>query len=427
MRIAPHDLFFWGASSFLIGDAIASATVGFADAASRISFLLAAYLLMATLMRLAGKKELTTLCLACAAFGSAYLFAYAGFRNGEPVRFGTKTELRGVVTRAEHRLDSQALSLDNGLEIFADRYPEFAYGDELRLEGVVEKSKSPFFSGTVNARHARISLVGRHRGNPLKENLIRAKEAFEGSLKRNLPHEQAAFLAGLTFGTTEEFSKKLSAELKASGTTHLVALSGANITGIMDGVAVFLLLFLPPRKLFWPLLAAMTLFVVMTGAESSLVRAATMTAIFMVGRKIERARSFRNALAGAALGMTLWDPRLLVFDLGFQLSFVAIMGLAYLKPVLEKISPWKNRHFLEAVAAQLAVMPVLYLAVGRATPWAIVPNLLLVPVIAPSVGLGFLTGALGLIHPALAFAPAWFAGILLAYAMAVIRFFAFGM
>ncbi len=427
MGYAPHIWFFRVGIFFLIGVALASGTVAFASAAVQALFILCAIALAVLVTHTAGRKDLVPFLVIGTAAGAVYFLAYAGLHRDPSIRFGTKTEIRGIVIRTERRINGQILTLDDYLRISTNRYPEFNYGDAIRLEGTPQKSKSPFFSGTVNAWHVKITVTGRHKGNALKERLLGIKNSFEGKLKEMLPHDQAAFLAGLTMGNTEEFSKEFSDELRASGTTHLVALSGANITGIMYAVAAALLLFLPRRNIFWPLFAIMILFVVMTGAESSLVRAAVMTSIFMAGQRLERASSFGNALIAAALGMTLWDPRLLVFDLGFQLSFVAIMGLAYLKPVLEKYSPIKNELFLTSLAAQLAVMPVLYAAVGRATPWAIFPNMLLAPVIPTTVGLGFLTGAAAFVHPIIAFVPAWLTGILLTYEMAVVRLFAFGM
>ncbi len=428
MRYAPHDLFFWLASFFLAGVALASATIPFTDIFARIFFITFAILLGIAILYLIEKNNLIVLFVVSAIVGVVYFLVYTTLYHTQSVlvRFNKKINIHGIVIRAEHHIDAQALTIDNNLKIFADRYPEFTYGDEIQLIGIAQKSKSPFFAGVVNARHTTITRLKIRQGNTLKEKLFAIKDAFESNLKKTLPHDRAAFLTGLTFGTTEEFSKKFKDELRASGTTHLVALSGANIIGIMQAVTVILLLFVPRRKIFWPVLTVMTLFVIMTGAESSLVRAAVMSGIFLTARHLERVSSFRNALTAAAFIMVIYDPRLLIFDLGFQLSFVAIMGLAYLKPILEKISPIKNQYFLDTMSAQLAVMPVLYIAVGRATPWAIIPNLLIVPIIPHTVALGFITGAAAFIHPALAFAPAWFATILLTYEMAVVHYFAFG-
>lgn len=162
----------------------------------------------------------------------------------------------------------------------------------------------------------------------------------------------------------------------------------------------------------------------MTGAEASLVRAAIMNGIVLVGSQYERAGSMRNAIIAAAFVMALFNPLVPAFDLGFQLSFAAILGMAYLQPTIEKYSPWKNKTLITGIAAQAGVMPVLALAVGRVNLLSIIPNMLVAATIPATVGLGFATGALGFVSTALSFAPAWLANILLSYEMGVIRIFA---
>lgn len=423
-RLPLHDAFFYGAASFLGGVALWSVTTPFAHAGPRTLFLAGAVLAIVLIARETGIRHigLITCAVIC---GVAYAAGYrAAQRSAIPS--GTKTEIRGVVTEAEHRTASQILTLGNGLRITADRYPEFSYGDLIAFEGIVRKPRSPLVTGTVNAYHAPIELIAKNQGNPVKAKLLEIRAAFERALESALPGEQAAFMAGLTVGSTAGLSPEFQEDLRESGTTHLVALSGANVMGLIGVALLALSLVLPRRRTFWPLVALITLFAVMTGAEPSLVRASAMGIIFLWSERIERTRNLRNAITAAALAMVLWNPDLLAFDLGFQLSFMALLGIAYLKPHIEKRSPWKNEHFLNALAAQIAITPVLALAVGRVTPWAIVPNVLLAPIIPYAMGAGFVTGGAALVHPSLAFAPALSARVCLAYAMAVIHIFAFG-
>lgn len=417
-----HDAFFYGASSFLGGVALASVTTQFHDPGLRIAFLAGAMLAIGYIARKSriGHATLIVCAMAC---GALYVMAHGAIKQ-ENIRFGVKTEIRGIVKEAEHRIASQTLTLDNGIRITADRYPEFSYGDLVALEGVIRKPRPPRNVGTVNAYHAPITLITRGKGNPIKAKLLGIRKKFERALDKTLPREQAAFMAGLTVGSTEKLSEEFRKDLRTSGTTHLVALSGANVMGLVNVTLLALSLFLPRRRTFWPLAALITLFAIMTGAEPSLVRASVMGIIFLWSERIERLRSFRNAITAAALAMVAWNPNLLVFDLGFQLSFAAMLGIAYLEPHIKKWSPWKNEHFLRALAAQIAVTPVLAIAVGQVTPWAIVPNVLLAPVIPYAMAAGFVTGGMELVHPILAFAPALAAQVCLVYAMAVIRIFA---
>ncbi len=416
----PHDMFFWAAFFFLLGTLVGSCTLPFHGLASRTGFIGATAVTAVVVLRLLGMRRISPYA-AFVVIGAAYCLFYGAHRFPEPIAFGHMGNIRGLVMRAEHHLDHQELSLGNGLRIYADRYPEFEYGDTIALRGEAKRSKNPLMAGIVNARHATIRLESEGGGYAIQRRLLAAKAAFENNLKRVLPSDQAAFLAGLTLGTTDEFSKEFVDELRASGTTHIVALSGSNVTGIIAGIMFLLGLVLPRRKIFWPTILAIALFVAMTGAESSLVRAAIMNGIVLAARRYERAGSMRNAIVAAALMMALWNPLVPAFDLGFQLSFAAILGMAYIMPILERYSPWKNRTLLESVSAQAAVMPLLAIAVGRTAPFAIIPNMLIAAAVPYTVTLGFLTGGTALVSGTLAFAPAWLAGILLSYEMEVIH------
>lgn len=417
-----HEKFFWAALFFLVGTLTASVTTDFPTTLMRLEFAGVATLFVLTALYFL-KKPYAPLALVLM-LGASYCIAYDLYRQSTHIVFGRETKLEDIIEKAEQHLDYQEIDLRNGVRITADKYPAFAYGDRIATTGVIKKSKSPLIRGYMNARHAQIKTVGRHEGNTVKERLYAFKNIFEDNLNKTMPSEKAAFLSGLTLGTTAKFSKDFLNDLRVTGTTHLVALSGANISQIINALIFALAWFVPRKKIFWPALAVITLFVIMTGAESSLVRAAIMNGIFLMGNHYERTGNIRNAIIAAAFVMTIANPLVPAFDLGFQLSFAAILGMAYLKPVIEKISPWKNKELMNAISAQVAVMPVLAVTVGHATPVAILPNVLVAFAIPYTVGLGFLTGALAFVSPVLAFAPAWLANILLTYEMAVIGIFA---
>jgi ComEC/Rec2-related protein len=420
--LPPHETFFWAAFFFLAGTLAASATVNFPSTLMRAEFIgIAATLILITLQWL--KKPYAPLALVLL-LGGIYCITYDLHRQAERITFGHETKIEGIILQAEQHLDYQELRLANNIVITADRYPAFAYGDRIRLTGTVRRSKSPLVRGYVTAHHTNIKIIGRHEGSVIKEYLYAFKSAFENNLKKVLPSEKAAFLSGLTVGSTAEFTKNFLVDLRTTGTTHLVALSGSNVSGIISMLMLALTWFLPRKKTFWPALFVITLFVVMTGAEASLVRAAIMNGIVLAGSYYERTGSMRNAIIAAAFIMALWNPLVPAFDLGFQLSFAAILGMAYLQPVITRYSPLKNKELMTAIAAQAAVMPVLAITVGHANLFSIIPNMLIAIAIPATVGLGFLTGTLGFASTTLAFAPAWIVNVLLSYEMGVVHLFA---
>lgn len=418
----PHETFFWAAFFFIVGTLMASATIGFPSALMRMEAVALVTAIIAIALH-ALKKPYVPLALAILV-GGGYCVAYDLHRTAVPIIFDRAKKIESVITQAEQHLDYQALTLENGVRVNTDRYPAFTYGDHIAFIGTVKKSSSPLSRGYVNAFRADIKVIGHKEGNPLKAQLFRLKAAFEHNLKSVLPSEKAAFLSGLTVGSTAEFTKDFLTDLRTTGTTHLVALSGSNVSGIIYALMFALTWILHRKKVFWPALAVITIFVIMTGAEASLVRAAIMNGIVLAGSHYERTGSMRNAIIAAAFLMALWNPLVPAFDLGFQLSFAAILGMAYLQPIITKYSPWKNKELMTAIAAQTAVMPVLAITVGHANIFSIVPNMLIAIAIPTTVGLGFFTGILGFASTTLAFAPAWIVNVLLSYEMGVVHIFA---
>ncbi len=430
MRYQLYDLFFYTAGFFLVGVLTASATAAFITLSAQIIFIVLATSSIALALWMRGKSTLIPFTLLMLAGGGYYL-SYDAYHINPSIIFNKQTTITGIIIDARHHFDSQELTLETKIKIYADRYPEFNYGDRIAVTGIVQKSRSPLLTGSVNAYHAKIKLLGTRNGNIIKEKLLALRNAFENNLKNVLPHEQAAFLSGLTVGATEEFSKEFKDDLLKSGTTHIVALSGSNITLITWFVGGILGYFLPRRTVFWPTISIITLFVIMTGAEASLVRGAVMGSIMLAANQYERIKSFRNAITAAAFIMILYNPKLLAFDLGFQLSFLTMLGIAYIQPWLEERSgrirnvPFAD-GFFATIAAQIAVMPLLIIKTGNIAPWSFIPNMLIVPAIPSTMGAGFITGILGFISPLIAFFPGLLVTVLLQYEMAIIHLFAFG-
>jgi competence protein ComEC len=420
--MAPHQIFF-AAASFAIGGIAAGSIAGqFASAPRALLFIVTASALAGVISRM--RARVYAWCAAVMLAGALYAYGSARVNARALPPYGKLLIIEDVVVRVQNLPARQSLTLTNNITVYTDKYPAFAYGDRIKLKGTVEPPRSPLSAGSVAAFRTPIEKTGAGQGNALMARLIVFRQSFENSLKRLLSAEQAAFLIGITVGTTENFAKPFLEAMRKSGTTHLTALSGANITGIITGITALLGICMAPRHIFWPTVGIISLFVAMTGAESSLVRAALMNGAMAYAARKERISDPRNVIAGAALAMLLINPNLAVFDLGFQLSFAAIIGLTYIAPAIARRAPRAPKTLRECAAAQLATLPVLYMALGRATLMPIIPNMLIVPVIPATTALGFIAGGLGLIHPALGFAPAWLASVFVAYETGVIYLFA---
>jgi competence protein ComEC len=293
---------------------------------------------------------------------------------------------------------------------YTSPYPEFKYGDILEVSGQTETlpkdgygkylekmgaSGSVFFPEIKNSGVRQIGFRGW---------LYDIRSLAEENISRVLPFKEAALLNGLVFGNTEEFSEEFKESMQKSGTTHLTALSGYNIAVVATAAVSLFLLFLRRRLAVLGAGLAITAFVLMTGAEPSVVRAALMGGLVLLAKESGRLYDLKNAITLVAALMVFFNPKILVYDLGFQLSFLALLGIVYLAPALAKLFKITNLKpnslsdlFLSSISAQLAVAPLLLYQFGFVSWFGVVVNLLVLPLVPFVMGVGFLAAGLGFI------------------------------
>lgn len=388
---------------------------------------------------------LGTLCV-CAALGSLYSAAYV--RRAESVFFAPFEKLTTfrarVVDDPAAKVSTQQAVVEflkphqGKILLVVSKYPSLRYGDMIRFQAEIA---TPFPEGYANylakdgiygvARYPkRIEVIG-WSGSKIKSALFSLKKSFEENISRALPSQEAAFMNGILLGERAEFSQEFKEYMKLSGTTHLIALSGYNISIIASSVAALLLyLGMGKRWAFWVSLAVIIGFVIMTGAQASVVRAAIMGSILLLSGYMETLHNIRNAIMVAAVIMVVVNPYVIRYDAGFQLSFLALLGIVYLVPSVanalrvkyaNSFLSWKE-HALSTFSAQLFVMPVLLNNFHIFSPVSFLTNILILEIIPATMLLGFLLGMAGYVSSFLSGLFGWVAYIPLAYATRLITF-----
>ncbi|MBI2037135.1 MAG: ComEC/Rec2 family competence protein [Candidatus Liptonbacteria bacterium] len=427
--MAIHNAAFFGAAAFLLG--VATASVGIAFGVYAATLGAAAFGLVAVKKSFSvGLSRLAVAGLAGAAM-TGFLYFHLSAVLKEPY-LPAGAPLEAVIAREPKRGDRQELTLSlrapakGSVVWYAPRYPAYAYGDVLRFGS--ESSLSVRYGRYVLRGDATRTAEG--EGSRLRSALYAAKRAFVGTLEATLPREKAALLAGLTVGERGEFSDEFKEALRVSGTTHIVALSGYNIAVVALAAGALFLKFLPRRLGFLATLGLIAAFVIATGAEASVVRAGIMGAILLLAKDSGRMYNLRNAIALTAFVMVAADPSVLIFDLGFQLSFLALLGIVFLMPAIASfvarvrgVPAILKEHFATTAAAQLAVMPLLLASFGSVSLFSLPANVLVLFTVPVTMALGFLTGFAGLVSATLAEFFAIPAGVLLSYQIGAIEFF----
>lgn len=220
--------------------------------------------------------------------------------------------------------------------------------------------------------------------------LAHARLAFTLAIARVVPEPAASLATGLVVGTGGNFPRELKDAFINTGTIHIVAVSGFNVTIVLRIFSEWL------RPLGrWPAFIVGTLaiiaFLIIVGGQASVVRAGVMGWLFLLARFVFRPFHIRNALFIAGFFMVLFEPKILKDDIGFQLSFLAMMGLIYISPLLkmlfEKIVVFRyipnfiTAALVETLAAQIAVSFLIMAYFGRLSIIAPITNILIVPII----------------------------------------------
>ncbi len=230
-----------------------------------------------------------------------------------------------------------------------------------------------------------------------------------------LPPDAAGLLPGLVVGDTSQLPTDLDEAMRTTGLTHLTAVSGANIT-IVAGAVLFLLTATGIKRLprlVWAGLAVLV-FVIVAGPEPSVLRAAVMGVVGLVGLAVSRPGAGLPPLCVAIATLVLADPWLARAP-GFALSVLATGGLVLLaRPLshrLERVLPrWLAIALAVPLAAQAAVGPVSVLLQPALPAWVLPANMLVEPVVAPVTVLGALAAVVGLVSEPAAHALVWLAG-----------------
>jgi len=347
-------------------------------------------------------------------------------------------DVRENYTRLKTK-EAKPLSLEGRILVTTDRYPEYQYGDKLKITGKLEPP--PVFD-EFNYRDylkkdgvfavmswPKIELLDSGLGNPLMTALFSFKNEFKKSVRKFISPPQVGILEALFFGDEGGISNDWKNKLNLTGTRHIAAVSGMNITIISSLIlSFFLALGFWRKQAFYFSVILLALYVLMVGAPASAVRAGIMGGILLCSQYLGRLSSAGRAVIFAATLMLFLNPLLLRFDIGFQLSFLAILGIIYLQPSMAK---WLKRlpdpklfplraTLSATLAAQVFTLPILIYNFGYVPIFSPIANILIVPFLAPITIIIFAFGLASIILWPLGYILSWPVWLSLTYITSII-------
>ena len=307
--------------------------------------------------------------------------------------------------------------LDKPENFVTDQGKEFDYVNYLRKDGI-------FF--VMN--YPQIEIISRDNGNRIKNTLFFVKEKFLEKMNFAITPPESLLMGGLILGEKSSFSQELRTSFVNTGTIHIVALSGYNITIVAEWL-MKLFMFLPQNLGIGVGILSILLFVLMTGGSSTAVRAGIMATLVLIARATGRNYDIARALILAGVIMILINPFVLAYDVSFQLSFIATVAVIFFAPRIEKYFLWVTESFQlrdivsVTCAVYIFVLPFILYKMGTLSIVALPANILILPFISFTMLLGFLTSFAGLFWYGFAVPLGFLSYIFLHYELSVINFF----
>lgn len=319
-------------------------------------------------------------------------------------------------TNQKLEIEAERLNLQNGglvsfvsgkILVTAELYPEYEYGDELEL--ACELKQPEEYQGFAYDRYLaryriysvcyypKINLAARGRGNWFYAGIFSFKNKLSGLIEAGMSEPEASLARPIIFGGQQGLEPAIRENFQKLGLTHILAVSGFNVSILAAMViAALLALGLSRHYAFYLAAALLAVYIVLVGLPASAMRAGLMAFLVLWALKLGRLNKIINSLVLAAAVLLAINPELLRDDVGFQLSFLAIAGLVFAYPILE--AAWQkiklprlkgiSDALLITLAAQVFTLPVLAYNFSRISLIAPLANLAVlwaVPVLTAAV------------------------------------------
>ncbi|MGC9046565.1 MAG: ComEC/Rec2 family competence protein [Minisyncoccia bacterium] len=442
--MAIYNIFFVASLYFLSGVLLAELNLNFVP----LVFLSLALLIITTGFFLVNKKKVLLyfgFLVVFLLFGFIY-FKYTNFVfwKNININFDDKINFSGkVIDDPIYFLNYQQLKINlnppyrGKVLVNLPLYPHYNYGDVIQFNGIIKLPQNNNYKnylakdGIVGITNYPQTILIKNNPNLFFKILFDIKHKILDVFKKNLPVKESSLLSGLVLGDRSEFSNDFKNDMANSGTSHIAALSGYNISLVSLFVLSFFSLIASQQFSFLATIFFIIIFVLLTGAEASVVRAGIMGIILLLIYRIGRPYSMRNIIVFTAVVMVIINPKVLIFDIGFILSFLSLIGIIYLRPALAQILNIKSNGFLNwkenmlaTVSAQLMVIPVLINSFNNFSPTTFFANVIILETVPVAMGLGFLIAFMSFVSVYLSMIFSWLVWVVVKFEIIVIHFFA---
>jgi competence protein ComEC len=355
-------------------------------------------------------------CLALTILTLRFFFFFHNqpkYHDGQTVSLQTALLSEPRIVGSQQRISAN-LERGNRIFITTSLYPQFHYADSLRISGTLRYKTLRNKDTIITMWYPKIEVVKddpstspctRRCGASLRvflavPSFIRQKAI--SLFEKTLPPTSSSLLLGVVFGVKESLPSDFADSLRVSGVFHVVAASGMNVTMVGGFLSSLFEFFFKRQIAILASIMGIALYAVLAGLEPSIIRASIMGILVFTGQMIGRQNLSLYGLFLAGFAMLFWSPNL-ILDIGFQLSFLATLGLLYVKPLFERSKKAKailNRSIVgegvvTTIAAQAGTLPILAGNFGAYSLWSVIVNGLVlwtIPTLMVIGGFGVMLG-----------------------------------
>ncbi len=306
---------------------------------------------------------------------------------------------------------------DSKILLHAPQYAAVRYGDRVSFEGTLHVPKNFINESGIEFDYASylavdgiyyevdradVEVVAEGEGSIVRSTLYAIKNYFLKNLGSVVPEPESSLAAGLIVGSRQSLGSEIQEEMRIAGLIHIVVLSGYNLTLVAKSL-IAIMRPLPGHFGTIGGVIGIALFTLLAGGGAATVRAALMAMLIVLADRLGRRFDVIRGLILAATAMVIFNPMVLLFDPSFHLSFLAMLGLIYFSPLLEKrllfvTERWSLREIAAAtLGTQIFVTPYLIMTSGAVSLLSVPANLLVLPLVPTAMLLGALSGLIGIL------------------------------
>ncbi|MEA1959123.1 MAG: DNA internalization-related competence protein ComEC/Rec2 [Chloroflexota bacterium] len=322
------------------------------------------------------------------------------------------------------------------------RYPSLEYGDLLSITGDLELPADDLDGFDYRAflkrqgiyttmYYPHVELVSKGQGPQPWQALYSFRHRLGEALSQSLPEPQGSMARAIILGLRHDIPPSLYEDFQRSGTAHLLAISGLHmsiIAGIILSVCVRLFGRHRPTY-FIVTLGILWIYAILAGMSPSVMRAAMMISLYLLGAHLGRQRSGLPAVTFAAAVMVAIDPKIL-WEIGFQLSFGAVLGLILLAPAFQELLSRTRAprlladSFAYSLGAIVATLPLVAYYFGYVSLVSLLATFLATLALPAIIVVTVIVAFIGLFSPPAARIIGWIDWLLLKYTISVVQGFA---